>query len=73
MGIGTSILAIAVGAILRFAVAWDTSAVNIHTVGDILMLVGIAGIVISMVFWNSWGGFGRYRRSVVSEQRTDLF
>jgi hypothetical protein len=64
MGIGVSILLIAVGAILRFAVSVTTSGVDIHTIGVILLIVGIVGLVISMFFWSSWGGFGGggYRR-----------
>lgn len=62
MGIGTSLLLIAVGAILRFAVSVTTSGFNIHTVGVILMIVGGVGLVISMFFWSSWGGFGGYGR-----------
>jgi hypothetical protein len=60
VGIGTSLLLIAVGAILRFAVSVTTSGFNIHTVGVILMIVGGVGLVISMFFWSSWGGFGGY-------------
>jgi hypothetical protein len=62
VGIGTSLLLIAVGAILRFAVSVTTSGFNIHTVGVILMIVGGVGLVISMFFWSSWGGFGGYGR-----------
>jgi hypothetical protein len=65
MGIGVSILLIAVGAILRFAVSVTTSGVNLHTVGIILLIIGIIGLIVSMVFWSSWGGFGgggAYRR-----------
>jgi membrane-bound ClpP family serine protease len=62
VGIGTSLLLIAVGAILRFAVSATTSGFNIHTVGVILMIVGGVGLVISMFFWSSWGGFGGYAR-----------
>lgn len=58
MGIGTSIVLIAVGAILRFAVSVTTTGFNIHTIGLILMIVGIVGLVISMFFRSSWGGFG---------------
>jgi hypothetical protein len=58
MGVGTSILLIAVGAILRFAVSVTTTGFSIHTIGLILMIVGIVGLVISMFFWSSWGGFG---------------
>jgi uncharacterized protein DUF6458 len=48
MGIGTSIFLIAVGAILRYAVDFTITGVEIHTVGLILMIVGIIGLVISL-------------------------
>jgi hypothetical protein len=58
MGIGTSIVMIAAGAILRFAVTVTTGGFNIHTIGVILMVVGAVGLVLSVIFWSSWGGFG---------------
>jgi len=58
MGISGSILMIAVGAILRFAVTVTTTGFNLHTIGVILMIVGAVGLVVSMFFWSSWGGFG---------------
>ena len=70
MGIGTSLVIFAVGAILRFAVAVTTTSFNIHTVGVILMIVGGIGFLISLAFWSSWGGFGgssgTRRRTTVS-------
>ena len=48
MGIGTSIFLIAVGAILRYAVDFEVTGVEIHTIGLILMVVGIIGLVISL-------------------------
>lgn len=69
MGISTSIIVFAVGAILRFAVTATATGFNVHTVGDILMIVGAVGFVISLVFWTSWGGFGGGRgRTVVTRQ-----
>ena len=64
MGLGVGILLIAVGAILAFAVNIDTtgSGFNLHTIGLILLVVGILGTLLSMVFWSSWGGFGGSRR-----------
>jgi len=50
MGIGTSIILIAVGAILRFAVTLSTKNVNWHIVGDVLMVVGIVGLVVSLIW-----------------------
>jgi len=48
MGIGTSIFLLAAGAILRYAVDFQVTGVEIHTVGLILMIVGILGLVISL-------------------------
>jgi Domain of unknown function (DUF6458) len=48
MGIGTSIVLIAVGAILRYAVNVTVEGIEIQTVGLILMVVGIVGLVISL-------------------------
>jgi hypothetical protein len=58
MGISVSILLIAVGAILTWAVSATTSGVDLVAVGVILMVVGGLGLVVSLVFWSSWGGFG---------------
>jgi hypothetical protein len=43
--------------------------VSIQTVGVILLIVGIIGLVLSLVFWSSWGGFngGARRRTYVDE------
>ena len=46
MTFGTSILLIAVGAILRFAVHVSASGLSIHTIGVILMIVGAVGGVL---------------------------
>jgi Domain of unknown function (DUF6458) len=48
MGIGMSIFLIAVGAILRYAVTVTVSGIELQTVGLILMIVGIIGLVISL-------------------------
>jgi hypothetical protein len=50
MGIGTSIFLIAVGAILKFAVTASVSGIDLATVGVILMVVGILGLLISLVW-----------------------
>ncbi len=50
MGIGTSIFLIAVGAILAFAVNADVSGLEISTVGIILMICGILGLLISLLY-----------------------
>ena len=70
MGVGVSILLIAAGAILTWAVTATVSGVSIHTVGVILLVVGIVGLVVSMIFWSSWGGpgyWGGRRRTYMEE------
>jgi hypothetical protein len=64
MSIGASIVLIAVGAILRFAVALRSrfagSSINWHIVGDILMAVGVIGLVISIVWMTTVSRRTRY-------------
>jgi hypothetical protein len=62
MGIGVSILLIAAGAILAFAVNKEVSGVDIQTIGWILLIVGIVGAVLSMIFWSTWAGPGYWTR-----------
>jgi hypothetical protein len=50
MGFGTSIFLIAVGAILRYAVTASVSGISLSTVGLILMIVGVAGLVLSLLY-----------------------
>lgn len=50
MALGTSLLLIAVGAILRFAVHVSTSGFSLHTIGVILMVVGAIGLLLSLLF-----------------------
>ena len=50
MSLGASLALIAVGAILRYAVTWRTSDVDIPVVGLILMIVGIVGLIISVAY-----------------------
>jgi hypothetical protein len=54
VGIGTSLFLIAVGAILYFAVNASISGLSIATVGLILMIVGVIGLLISLFFLSSW-------------------
>lgn len=66
MGIPVSLLLITAGAILTFAVDATSSAVNIHTVGWILMIVGLLGLILSMILWDSWAGGGFFHRRTVA-------
>jgi Domain of unknown function (DUF6458) len=65
MPLGTSIFLIAVGAILRYAVTATTSGISLPTVGLILMIVGIAGLVLSVLYMLTWSP---RRRAVVRDR-----
>lgn len=69
MQLGTSILLIAVGAILKYAVSADVSGVSLETVGVILMVVGVLGLLISILMMTIWadraGGGGGVRETYV--------
>jgi hypothetical protein len=67
VGIGVSLILIAVGAVLAFAVHVTTTGFDVNTVGYILLVVGAVGALISLVFWSSWGGVGGRRRTMVDE------
>jgi hypothetical protein len=62
MGIGVSLILIAIGAILTWAVDKTVSGIDINAVGVILMVVGAVGLLISLVFWSSWGAGAAGRR-----------
>jgi hypothetical protein len=59
MGIGVSLILIAAGAILTWAVNASVSGLELQTVGVILMVVGLVGLLLSLIFWSSWGGVHR--------------
>ena len=67
MTIGASIALIAVGAILKYAVNASVQGIEIATVGLILMIAGIIGLVISLILFanESRGG----RADVVERRR----
>jgi len=69
MGIGVSLFLIAVGAILTWAVSYSTSGIDINVVGVILMVVGLAGLLLSLMFWSTFGGFGFTHRETVIDDR----
>lgn len=68
MALGTSLFLIAVGAILRYAVSDSVSGVDIPTIGLILMVVGIVGLLISLFMMTLWDR-DRRRGDVVEERR----
>jgi hypothetical protein len=65
MTIGAGLFLIAVGAILRFGITTSsTHGFSVHTIGDILMIVGALGVVLWVAVWAPWA---RRRRSAYRE------
>lgn len=70
MGIGGAILLIAIGLILTFALSGDElfsmgdTAINVDTIGIILIALGILGLVLEFAVWGP-----RRRSAVVSRDR----
>ena len=62
MELGTSLFLIAVGAILTFAINADISGIEISTVGIILMIIGVLGLLISLLY------LAPRRRAVVEDR-----
>ena len=60
--IGTSLVLIAIGAILKYAVTADVSGIDIQTVGVILMLIGILGLILSLLYTFMWSPGAQRRR-----------
>lgn len=54
MGIGVSIFLMAVGAILAFAINLSAEGIDLDTVGVILIILGLIGLLTSLVWWNEW-------------------
>lgn len=64
MTVGGSIFLIAVGAILRYAVQDEIEAINLETVGLILMIAGVLGLVLGLFLMSQ----SRRRGDVVVER-----
>jgi Domain of unknown function (DUF6458) len=64
--IGTSVFLIAVGAILRYAVTADVEGINLDTAGLILMIVGVIGLLFSLLWMTIWAD--RRRDGVVADR-----
>ncbi|HSP70877.1 MAG TPA: hypothetical protein VLN26_00820 [Gaiellaceae bacterium] len=62
MGVGVSLILVAAGAILLWAV-------GLGVIGGILLAVGVLGIILSLIFWSTWGGFGRRETTVIEDRR----
>jgi Domain of unknown function (DUF6458) len=69
MTYGTSLLLIAAGAILRYAVTATTSGIDLQTVGLVLMIVGIVGLILSLLWFGVLAGHRREAPPIEREVR----
>ena len=73
MTLGVSLLLVAAGAILIWGVTGEASGIDVDAIGVILIVVGIIGFILSLVFWDRWGagmpGGGARRVRVVEGAR----
>jgi hypothetical protein len=58
MAVGTSLLMIAIGAVLATAIDYSVSGIDIRAIGGILVVVGIVGLLFSLLFLASFAPFG---------------
>ncbi len=73
MGIGAGLFLITIGLILWLAVSAEVQGIDVNLVGLILVVVGGIGILLSLVFWSTWGGFGGTRRQTTTVTRDDPY
>ena len=67
MGIGVSLLLIAVGAILAWGVTGHVNGLDVQTIGIIVLVIGLFGLILTFIFWQSWWGPGYWRRSTYQQ------
>ena len=67
MGIPVSLILIAAGAILTWGVTDEPSGLNLDAIGVILMVVGIVGLVLTLLLWRSWWGPGYWSHATYVE------
>ena len=66
MGFVVSLIVVAVGAILVWAVENDPEGVDLDVVGWVLIVVGLVAFLLTLLLWSSWGArYGARRRRVV--------
>jgi hypothetical protein len=68
MTIAAAIFLIAIGAILRYATNVHVEGVSVDTVGLILMIAGVAGLILSFFQEAIWSDRRRRRDAVLAER-----
>jgi hypothetical protein len=71
MGFPVSLILIAAGAILAWGVTSEPSGLNLDAIGVVLMVVGIVGLILTLLLWQSWWGPGYWRRTAYVEGGPD--
>ena len=69
MATGLSLFFLAVGAILTFAIDTTVNGVDLDTIGVILMVIGLLGMLFSLVLWDNWSPRSRRDDAVVADRR----
>lgn len=69
MTFAASIFLIAAGAILRFATHIHVEGLDLRTIGLILMIVGVLGLVIAIWQWSVWSRRSRRSEVLVDDRR----
>jgi hypothetical protein len=74
MNVGVSLFLIATGAVLTWAVNAEVSGLELDVVGIILLIVGVIGLFLSLMFWSSFAPFGRRgeERTVVRDREREV-
>jgi hypothetical protein len=67
MGLGVSLLLVAAGAILVWGITSEPSGLDLDAIGAILIVIGIVGFILSLLFWRTWWGPGYFSRSTYVE------
>ena len=68
-GVGTSLVLLAAGAVMAFAISVNTSGFNLNTIGWILMAVGALGLVVSLIIATSAASRSTYTDTTVVERQ----
>ena len=58
MGVAASLIFITAGAILAWAVSAQAEGIDLQIAGIILFIIGAIGLLVSLLFWGTWGGWG---------------
>ena len=68
MSIAVGVLLMVLGAIMAFAMQATNPGVNVHTLGIILVVIGLVVVLYSLLLWNNLSPWGR--RTIVVRRRT---